>query len=190
MLSGLGDEVGLHSLYLRSTGYHTPFYGLFVLHCRQYNSFSVRVGLCRLPFLNNTLSLSVSSRNETTTLAVLAELLAFYCVLLSFYECFVFHLPNESMNKITMFCFSNRFMSVVMSYSLGNVTWPHDLLPKIIRHCEMTMGLNTVINTCKNCFVMIMWSLCCRVAPRGVYNSQSLQLKVTDWKCSSGPGIC
>lgn len=140
----------------------------------------MRVELRRLPFLNNSLSLSVSSRDETTNLVVLAELLAFYCLclLLSFYECFVFHLPNESLNKITMFCFCNIFMSVVMSCRMGDVTWPHDLQFKIIRHCEMTMGLNTVINTYKNCFVMIMWSLCCPVAPRGVYNSQSLQLMV------------
>lgn len=63
---------------------------------------------------------------------------------------------------------------------MGNVKWPNNLLSKISHHYKMFIGLNMVINTYENCFLMIMWSLCCPVAPCIVYNSlcQSLQLMV------------
>lgn len=81
-----------------------------------------------LPFLNSTLSLSVSSHNETTNLAVLSRAISFLLplpVIVFLWICFVFHLPNESMNKITMFCFSDIFITWLLWCPAGWVT-SHD----------------------------------------------------------------
>lgn len=92
------------------------------------------------------------------------------------WTCFVFHLPIYSMNKITIYCLSACWHTMMETNcsDLHQAGWPYMITIysfTLLLHCKVSTDVNAVINICVHCFLMIIWPLCCPASLLSVWTA-------------------